>query len=769
MNVLVVGSGGREHAICKSLRESQHLNHLYCLGTHNNPGIFNLVDALFVESDSKNLEYVLNKYRIDCVIPGPEKPPEKNIADRCYKKGIGCVGPTSDYATIETCKNCARTILDQLFPDVNPRYKLFNPLDPLVDIRNYLETFHGNYVIKANGLKGGKGVKVAKDHLSSIEDAIHYIQVLQNADDYFIIEEKLKGHEFSLMSFSDGTHVSHMPIVRDFKRAYEGDQGPNTGGMGSISFANHSQPFLTKEDIQQCQHINETIIRHLKERYGGLGYRGILYGGFMKTWNHQIKVIEFNSRFGDPESINVLSLLETDLLDICSGILHGTLDQVNVSYKPLATVCRYFVPHGYPEHPIKHHEIYIHDGIDQSTLFYASAEYGHDQHHINHHYIYQLGSRTLALLGLGETLQEACSIVKKNEKHVQGPLFHRSDIGTNVTDMDSTHDAYTQAGVDIQKGNAFLKKIKPMVESTFDHHVLGSLGDFSGIYQLGSQYLVSSTDGVGTKSIFVKDYLGTEGFKGLGMDLVNHCVNDILVCGATPLFFLDYFASARLELAEACYFIQGVTTACREHQCVLIGGETAEMPDVYHPGRVDLVGTIVGSLSSQPIHGKTAVRENDVVIGLMSSGPHTNGFSLIRNIFRKLGTPEENLRQYAPIISKLCQPHRSYFQEIQKLISHSVDLHGLCHVTGGGFIDNPKRILPAHVTIQWIPQTFTSLPGEFQFLKDKGNLTDYEMMHTFNCGIGMLIVVDHASMASVLDILNRDESLARQVGTVVPK
>ena len=211
-------------------------------------------------------------------------------------------------------------------------------------VSDFLKKLGDNYVVKYDGLAGGKGVKVSGDHLKNHHDAIEYCDNLIQKGSTFLIEEKFIGEEFSLMSFCDGTNIKHMPAVQDHKRAYDGDLGPNTGGMGSYSDQNLSLPFLKDSDIKEAQSINRETLKALKEHFKE-DYKGILYGGFMATTNG-IKLIEYNARFGDPEAMNVLSILKTDLVEICEHIINGSLDKIDIQFENKATVCKYAVPEG---------------------------------------------------------------------------------------------------------------------------------------------------------------------------------------------------------------------------------------------------------------------------------------------------------------------------------------------------------------------------------------------------------------------------------------
>ena len=225
------------------------------------------------------------------------------------------------------------------------------------------------------------------------------------------------------MSFCDGDTLKHMPAVQDHKRAYEGDTGPNTGGMGTYSDANHSLPFLTENDIAEAHQINTQTAKAVKDKFGE-GYQGILYGGFMATASG-VKLIEYNARFGDPEAMNVLSLLDSDFIEICNGITDGTLKNVDVKFQNKATVCKYAVPEGYPNSPVKNEQINVSKIENPDGLFYASVD-------IQNGKLVEAGSRTVAVVGVADSISNAENIAEKEVSAIAGPLFHRSDIGTDM-------------------------------------------------------------------------------------------------------------------------------------------------------------------------------------------------------------------------------------------------------------------------------------------------------------------------------------------------
>lgn len=420
MNILLIGSGAREHAIARAVNRSPQPTMLYCIATSKNPGIQSLCAGYSINDINDPIAIV--KYakscQIDIAIIGPEAPLAAGVADALWDNNIPCVGPKQKLAQIETSKAFTRDLLAKYNVPGGPRYRFFNSMD---DVQNYLKELGDLYVVKYDGLMGGKGVKVAGDHLHSHAEALQYCRELADAGKSFVIEEKLIGEEFSLMSFSDGKNLANMPAVQDHKRAFEGDTGPNTGGMGSYSDADHSLPFLNSDDIIAARAINLATINALKKEYRE-GYKGILYGGFIAT-KDGVKLIEYNARFGDPEGLNVLAILESDFVAICQAIVNGTLSQEMAKFKPLATVCKYAVPAGYPDQPVKNQQIDI-SAIQNPDQLYLAAV---DQHTDG---LYETGSRTAAVVGIASTLAEAEAVAQAEVERITGPVFHRKDIGT---------------------------------------------------------------------------------------------------------------------------------------------------------------------------------------------------------------------------------------------------------------------------------------------------------------------------------------------------
>ncbi len=304
--------------------------------------------------------------------------------------------------------------------------------------------------------------------------------------------------------------------------------------------------------------------------------------------------------------------------------------------------------------------------------------------------------------------------------------------------------SYKQAGVDIDAGNRLVGDIKPLIEATRRPEVLGGLGGFGGLFRVPSGYdepvLVSGTDGIGTK---LKLGLETGRIDGLGIDLVAMCVNDVIVCGAEPLFFLDYFATGKLDTGQARRIIAGVAEGCRQAGCSLVGGETAEMPGVYAPGDFDAAGFCVGIVEQRKLIDGSRVAPGDVVLGLASSGVHSNGFSLVRRIIEHSGADLDQPLGDVSLAEALLTPTRIYVRAVLDTLKMA-DIRALAHITGGGLEENFARVLPADMAAE-IDAGSWPRPALFNWLQTAGELDEAEMRRTFNCGIGMVLVVPAAA------------------------
>ncbi len=324
---------------------------------------------------------------------------------------------------------------------------------------------------------------------------------------------------------------------------------------------------------------------------------------------------------------------------------------------------------------------------------------------------------------------------------------------------------YKDAGVDIDAGNRAVALMKAAVESTHGAEVLGGVGSFGGLFDasalkgMEAPVLVSSTDGVGTKTR-VAAAVGR--YDTIGRDIVNHCVDDILVQGARPLFFLDYIAAASLLPERIAAVVSGCAAACREAGCALIGGETAEMPGVYQEGELDLVGTIIGVVDRPQLIDGSRVQVGDAVIGIASSGLHTNGYTLARRILADLDWSEPRAELGRSLGEALLEPHRSYLPAFDALRAGDIDIRGLAHITGGGLVENPPRILPEGTGMELRTDAW-EIPPLFRFIQTWGRVADSEMRRAFNLGLGLLVVVPPNQAAAAREAVGAD---AWHVGTI---
>jgi phosphoribosylformylglycinamidine cyclo-ligase/phosphoribosylamine--glycine ligase/phosphoribosylformylglycinamidine cyclo-ligase len=325
---------------------------------------------------------------------------------------------------------------------------------------------------------------------------------------------------------------------------------------------------------------------------------------------------------------------------------------------------------------------------------------------------------------------------------------------------DNIRSTYAASGVNIDAGNRAVELMRDAVKSTYGPEVLAGIGAFGGLFDasalksMADPVLVASTDGVGTK---VKLAAQAGRFESIGHDIVNHCINDILVQGARPLFFLDYIASAKIDPPMVAAIVSGMAAACREAGCALIGGETAEMPGVYQPREFDVAGTIIGVVDRVKILPRTnELRAGNVLIGLKSSGPHTNGYSLIRKVFENTSLDTVFSQLGIPLADALLEPHRSYLPLLLSALSHQPSaIKALAHLTGGGFIENIPRVLPDHLDAA-IHLTSWPIPPLFQFIQERGRITLEEMFRVFNMGIGMIAIVSPEDLKSVQDLVNEE-------------
>ena len=336
------------------------------------------------------------------------------------------------------------------------------------------------------------------------------------------------------------------------------------------------------------------------------------------------------------------------------------------------------------------------------------------------------------------------------------PVFAMSDALT-----------YRAAGVDIDAGNALVERIKPLVKRTFRPEVMGGLGGFGGLFDLSGRYkepvLVSGTDGVGTK-LKLAQVLNRH--DTIGIDLVGMCVNDVLVQGAEPLFFLDYFATGKLDVDTAVAVVGGIAKGCELAGCALIGGETAEMPDMYPPGEYDLAGFTVGAVEKSQMLSGDAIVAGDLILGVASSGPHSNGYSLVRKILERAGNPLDLDLGGVKLADALMAPTTIYVKSMLELLK-SAPVHGMAHITGGGLKENIIRVVPDGLGITLDASTIV-LPPVFDWLMREGNVAREEMWRTFNCGIGFTVILPRDAVTAASALLAKHGLASSVIGAVVP-
>lgn len=331
---------------------------------------------------------------------------------------------------------------------------------------------------------------------------------------------------------------------------------------------------------------------------------------------------------------------------------------------------------------------------------------------------------------------------------------------------DNQSISYKDSGVDIDAGNALVDAIKPIAKATARPEVSASLGGFGALFELPmdkykNPLLVSGTDGVGTK---LRLAIESGKHDQVGIDLVAMCVNDLIVQGAEPLFFLDYYATGKLDIYTARDVVSGIGEGCQQSGCALIGGETAEMPGMYPDGDYDLAGFCVGIVEKADLIDGTKVKEGDVLLGLASSGPHSNGYSLIRKIIDVKGADLSQDCDGQPLIDALMAPTRIYVKSILELMKH-INIHALSHITGGGLLENLPRVMPNN-TMAKIDTNSWNRPKVFDWIQEQGNVEFHEMHRTLNCGIGMVLVVDEKDQQAAIDSLTAQGETVSVIGKI---
>ncbi|PIR54302.1 phosphoribosylamine--glycine ligase [Candidatus Peregrinibacteria bacterium CG10_big_fil_rev_8_21_14_0_10_42_8] len=424
MKILLLSLAARGHAIADALSRSPQSADIISLVPARNAGIASLASEQHIV-DLMDFDSVLDiaKYvQPDFAFVAPDDPIGAGIVDALESIGIQSVAPKKQLAQIESSKGFTRDLLAKYSIDASPAYAYITEKNESL-IRDFIDKQKGNYVVKYDALKGGKGVKVSGEHLDSIDDGVTYALECIEECGRVVLEEKLIGVEFSLISFVSGAHVVDTPAIQDHKRAFAGDTGPNTGGMGTWSDRDHSLPFIASSDLARAKELNRLTAAALQKEFGE-PFKGILYGGFILT-KKGVQLIEYNARFGDPEALNILPLLESDFITICQGILAGDLSEDMVAFSKKATVCKYITPEGYPENKDQRGQPFsLPTPGSNARIYLGDVSEGNDGQ------LLLGGSRTAGIVGIGDTITEAEHIAEELCKQVKGPVRYRSDIGT---------------------------------------------------------------------------------------------------------------------------------------------------------------------------------------------------------------------------------------------------------------------------------------------------------------------------------------------------
>ena len=710
MRVVVIGSGGREAALAWACRQHGHTVEICA----------DLPVDVWAGGTAPDL-----------VIVGPEAALVAGVGDRCLAAAIPCFGPAAALARLESSKGFTRELAEHLgIP--SPR---FFRTDSVSEAVAWWQALDAPVVVKLDGLAAGKGVivPISPEHT---EAAIRELL----ATGPIVVEERLTGPECSLMAICDGRTALPLPIAQDHKRIGEGDTGPNTGGMGAYA------PAPVGYDADELTHVFiQPVLDHLAT--SGTPYVGVLYAGLILTAGGP-RLLEFNCRFGDPEAQAVLPLVQSDLAALLLACTRGSIaPESSVTIREGSSCTVVAAAPGYPTAPELGGIIdgLGHDGRpeDPNTLvFEAAVADGRVG-----------GGRVVAVTGLGADLAAARDAAYARMAHISFPGMQvRRDIGWRAIGASLT--SYASTGVDIDEGTRAVAEMKAAVERTHGPAVLRGVGSFGGVFSaaalkaMDDPLLVASTDGVGTK-VELAARLGK--YRGVGMDIVNHCIDDVLVQGAKPLFFLDYIASSKLDANQVAEVVRGMAEACEAAGCALLGGETAEMPGVYAPGAFDIAGTLVGLVDRCNLLPQPTVAPGDLLVGVASSGPHTNGYSLLRRLFEWLPMDVVPPGFEGSLGDALLEPHRNYIPVLDAAIQSGM-VKALAHITGGGLPENLPRVLPdgcdAVVHLHSWP-----VPPLFALVRDVATgLDTHELYRTVNMGVGMVVLcaADHVEQVRAL-------------------
>ncbi|KHC55758.1 phosphoribosylamine-glycine ligase [Candida albicans P60002] len=784
LNILVIGNGGREHAIVWRLLQSPTVNHIYVApgngGTISESSSSKITNVPISSSpkDFNKLQQFAVENKINLVIPGPEQPLVDGIADIFYAVGIPVFGPSAKAAKMEGSKAFSKEFMDKH----NIPTARFQNFTDVAKAKEHIQSIDYKIVLKADGIAAGKGVLIPETTEEALQ-GLNEIMVDKNfgdAGNEIVIEEFLEGDELSILTITDGYSFYNLPAAQDHKRIGDGDKGLNTGGMGAYAPA----PIATQDVLKK---INDQIIKPTIDgmRKDGFPMCGVLFTGIMLTPTKEPKVLEYNVRFGDPETQTVLPLLSenTDLAQVMLAAAQHRLDSVTIETKPLYSTTVVMAAGGYPEAYGKGDEITIKKPLPQDTFIFHAGTSVNDQGKI-----VTSGGRVIASTAIAETLRQSVdkayvgvnehvSFNKKyNRKDIAHRAFRDADKAASTSSGSGSGVTYADAGVSVDNGNLLVENIKAKVKSTARPGADSDIGGFGGLFDLkkagyntDDTLLVAATDGVGTK-LRIAQIMNIH--NTVGIDLVAMNVNDLVVQGAEPLIFLDYFATGKLDIEVAAQFVDGVANGCIQAGCALVGGETSEMPGMYDEGHYDTNGTAVGAVLKDKILPQiNNMKSGNVLIGLKSDGIHSNGFSLVRKIIEiseyEYQSPAP-WKQGSTIGEEVLVPTKIYVKQLLSSINQGL-LLGLAHITGGGLVENIPRALPKHLQAtvdikQW------QVPEIFKWFGKQGKVPYEDILKTFNLGIGMVLIVEKENVDKVLKNLEESgEKDAVVIGELVER
>ncbi|KAJ8146022.1 hypothetical protein OY671_000911 [Metschnikowia pulcherrima] len=755
LNILVVGNGGREHAIAWRLAQSNSVSKIYVAPGNGGTStigekVSNVPELSGSPKDFDALQKFAVEKHIGLVVPGPEQPLVDGISSVFTKVGIPVFGPSAKAAVMEGSKAFSKVFMDK-HNIPTARFENFTDVEKA---KKHIEEVDYKIVLKADGIAAGKGVLIPESKEEALA-GLNEIMVDRNfgdAGDEIVIEEFLEGDELSILTITDGYSFYNLPAAQDHKRIGDGDSGLNTGGMGAYAPA----PIATAEVLAK---INERIIKPTIDgmRKDGYPMCGVLFTGIMLSSAKEPKVLEYNVRFGDPETQTVLPLLtdDTDLGDVMLAAAEHRLDSVSIKTKENThSTTVVMAAGGYPESYDKGDEITIKTPPAETYIFHAGTSEKDGK-------IVTSGGRVIASTATASTLRESVNRAYVGVDHVTfSKKYNRKDIAHRAfrdAQQSSSGITYAEAGVSVDNGNLLVEQIKAKVKSTARTGADSDIGGFGGLFDLkaagydgADTLLVGATDGVGTKLRIaqIMDIHDT-----VGIDLVAMNVNDLVVQGAEPLIFLDYFATGKLDVNVAAKFVSGVADGCIIAGCALVGGETSEMPGMYDEGHYDTNGTAVGAVSKTKILPKISeMKAGNVLIGLKSDGVHSNGFSLVRHIIQKSGLDYKSIAPWAKngrtIGEELLIPTKIYVKQLLPSIKKGL-LLGMAHITGGGLVENIPRALPKNLQAQ-VDLSAWEVPEIFKWFGKQGQVPFADLLKTLNLGIGMVAIVEKANVDAVL-------------------